>query len=197
MPPNRDFYKDGLPHYDTIRESLKRAVEETLDKDYDLIALGGHEQAIAHRIAVYLENPFSSFNIDCEYNRNKHKTKNRRPESPSDDRKMRPDIIVHRRNTPENVLAVEMKAHANPATTDDRDKLKCLKCEKTYLYKGIAFVCVRNKVEEMVDGVLRATIDWFCMDGNTLCCEDKNHMDLKCNRHTDEVKTILEQRIGE
>lgn len=193
----RDIIDDGLPHYDTIRESLKNAVKQTLEKDYDLVALGGHEQAIAHRIAVYLEHLFPEFSTDCEYNRNKHKAKNRRPESPEDNRKMRPDIIVHRRNKPDNVLAIEMKANANPATIEDLEKLKCLKSENTYLYKGIAFVCVRNKVEEMADGVLGATIDWYSMSGDTLCREDKNHVSLKSDRHTEKVKKILDQRRGE
>ena len=126
MPVDRNLYDDGLPKYPTIRDGLKRAVLEVLDQDHDLIAWGGHEQAIAHRIAVYLERSFEGFHTDCEYNRNKHKTKNRHPESPSDDRKMRPDIIAHWRNTDKNVLAVEMKAKANPATTDDLDKLPVL-----------------------------------------------------------------------
>lgn len=194
MTTDRDFYKDKLPKYDAIRDALREAVLETLDKDYDLVALGGHEQAIAHRIAFYLERWFPGFHTDCEYNRQKHKAKNRHPETPKSTKKMRPDIIVHRRNTSRNVLAVEMKAEANPATKDDLGKLKCLKAERTYLYKGIAFVCVHNALHEMTDGILTATIAWYVVEGDTPTEQVRYRVNAKCDKHLAEVKAIVAQR---
>jgi len=194
MPLDRDFYDDKLPKYDSTRRALRRAVSKVLDRDHDLIALGGHEQAIAHRIAVYLERSFPGFHTDCEYNRNKHKGKNRRPESPNDDRRMRPDIIVHRRNTSDNVLAVEMKTNANPATTDDKDKLKCLKSEKTYLYKGIAFVCIRNTTEDLEGGILSASIDWYDLRAGELVREPQHYEEVTCRKHSEQVKRIVRLR---
>ena len=166
MSISPDFYDDKLPKLDMIRQALRLAVEKTLDQDYDLIALGGHEQAIAHRIAVYLEHSFPGFHTDCEYNRQKHKTKNVFPELPKVKKKMRPDIIVHKRNTSRNVLAVEMKAEANPASKDDLAKLRSLKGERTYLYKGTAFITILNSIDTMEDGVLRATIGWYSVTGD-------------------------------
>lgn len=194
MTADRDFYKDKLPKYDAIRAALKEAVLETLDKDYDLVALGGHEQAIAHRIAFYLEKWFPGFHTDCEYNRQKHKTKNRHPETPRSKKKMRPDIIVHRRNTSRNVLAVEMKAEANSATKDDLEKLKCLKAETTYLYKGTAFVCVHNALHEMEDGILTATIAWYIVKGDGIPEQVRYRVIAKCDKHLAEVKAIIAQR---
>ncbi|SRR6266568_925245 len=190
----RDFYDDRLPAYEDIRNALANAVQETLDKDYDLIALGGHEQAIAHRIAVYLEKYFPSFHTDCEYNRNKHKAKNRRPETPGDKRQMRPDIIVHRRNTPDNVLAVEMKANANPESASDLDKLKCLKGERTYLYKGTAFICIHNALGEITEGVLSASVDWYDVDKNGITKRESETANMTCDKHAAQVKTIVKQR---
>lgn len=193
MAVSRDFYDDKLPKYHVIREALKKAVSEALDKDHDLIALGGHEQAIAHRIAIYLEKSFPDFQTDCEYNRNKHKAKNRQPETPGS-KNMRPDIIVHRRNTPDNVLAVEMKANANPATKDDKEKLQCLKAEETYLYKGTAFVCIENKIQQMESGVLTATIEWYDLRDGKFHHEVENKETLGCDKHIGQVKEIVAQR---
>jgi hypothetical protein len=198
MPTNPDFYDDKLPKSDEIRKALRLAVEKTLDQDYDLIALGGHEQAIAHRIAVYLERSFPDFHTDCEYNRQKHKTKNRHPETPNSKKKMRPDIIVHRRNTSRNVLAVEMKAEANPESEDDLVKLASLKGEGTYLYKGAAFVTILNDIDMMAEGVLRATIAWYSVTnyqpGDQPTEQVGYRANLKCDKHVAEVKEIVAKR---
>ncbi len=62
-----------MPNQEAIRSALIGSVRATLERDWDLIALGCHEQAIAHRIAVYLERRFKTFSTDCEYNRREGK----------------------------------------------------------------------------------------------------------------------------
>jgi len=46
-----------------------------MSRDLTLLAIGAHEQAICHRLAVYLEYWFSTYEIDCEYNRMESKIK--------------------------------------------------------------------------------------------------------------------------
>lgn len=57
-----------------LKAKLRDAVQNFLGHDSDLLALAAHEQAISHRIAVYLEQTlteaeFSAASVDCEYNK--------------------------------------------------------------------------------------------------------------------------------
>ncbi|QDU29556.1 hypothetical protein ETAA8_46700 [Anatilimnocola aggregata] len=195
MDAKRELYKDGLPEYAFIRQALSASVSQALEADYDLIALGGHEQAIAHRIAVYLEPRFIGYHVDCEYNREKHKAKSRRAEEDSDKpRTMRPDIIVHVRDTSRNVLGVEMKANANRDSADDLHKLRDLKAEKTYLYKGAAFIRIHNALEEMSDGCLRATIQWYDVTNDLITEQEQHRAELVFAGRRAEVTSIVERR---
>lgn len=196
MEIERDVVPDGLPYYDEIRLRLADAVSATLDRDWDLIALGCHEQAIAHRIAVYLERHFPSFHTDCEYNRRKHKSKDLCPETPGESTKMRPDIIVHRRDTSDNVLAVEMKANANRSKSNDLEKLKRLKSEEAYLYKGVAFVRIHNAVADIADGKLRATISWYDVLDRNIVERNDERQEFESTSHEEEVKLVWQQRGG-
>jgi hypothetical protein len=146
-----------------IRSALFSAVETLLKRDYDLVALGAHEQSISHRIAVYLETYFPKFHIDCEYNRQKHLSKTYCKEEGEEVATMRPDIIVHRRNDAHNnILALEMKANANADTGNDVIKLKALQTpEEGYCYRQVAFLRILNDLEDIKHGVLRATITWY------------------------------------
>ena len=52
-------------------KKVKQAVQDFINNDPELLDLSAHEQAISHRIAVYLEQIFASekLNVDCEYNK--------------------------------------------------------------------------------------------------------------------------------
>jgi hypothetical protein len=122
-------------------ENLKSAVADAVGdfKKYDLELLEteAHEQAISHRIAVYLEQSFGigtkvNLNVDCEYNKHlggdkitiiepqyylKHCQRcwcnacyklERLAEI--EEKEFRPDIVVHSRgNDDNNVVAIEVK----------------------------------------------------------------------------------------
>jgi hypothetical protein len=100
---------------------------------------------------VYLAKEFPEFDIDCEYNRNHaeekyHKrvrntelikfVKRQRPRLGNEDGLMiLPDIIVHIRDEPMNLLVVEVKK-ASSQIKEDKDllKLRALKDELGYRY---------------------------------------------------------------
>lgn len=187
-----------IPFHDDIRVKLSRAVQQTLNDDWDLIALGAHEQSIAHRIAVHLEPLFPGFHIDCEYNRNKYATKVFVGEFGQKPKAMRPDIIVHRRNTPENVLALEMKANANTKKSNDRKKLKALGAQDGgYLYVGTAFIHVENGIRDIRKGVLVATITWFDVDDDALVERVGEKETLSNSERQSEVEAIARKRSEE
>lgn len=87
----------------TIQKMLHEALADLLKHDLDLIAIGGHEQAICHRLAVYLERR-TDLHVDCEYNRDMEATKY----VAENLRKV--DVIIHERlSSSYNLLAVEAK----------------------------------------------------------------------------------------
>ncbi len=108
----------ALPAYSAIRQYLEAAVREALTRDWDLVANGCHEQAISHRIAVYLEKYFPEFSTDCEYNRREFKSKSF-TNAHGKEQEMRPDIVVHHRINPVNILAVEVKANGSSDSPND------------------------------------------------------------------------------
>jgi hypothetical protein len=105
------------------RKNLEPIVREALNmlfaRDATLLASNNSEWAVAHRLAVYLEQLLPGWNIDCEFNRQGDSTdvKSRALGS-----RVRPDIIVHHRGRLErehNLLAIELKM-----TDSKQDHLK-------------------------------------------------------------------------
>jgi hypothetical protein len=90
------------------------------------------ERALAHRLAVQIERQFPGWDVDCDYNRLGERTL-RLPKGTivsTDDalgKSVYPDIVVHQRAVPKNLLAVEVRKAANHQPVDhDRHKLKAL-----------------------------------------------------------------------
>lgn len=90
------------------------------------------ERALTHRLAVHLEKQFPGWEIDCEYDRLGDRTL-RLPRATivsTDDhlaRSIYPDIVVHQRAIPNNLLAVEVRKSANHQPLDhDQHKLRAL-----------------------------------------------------------------------
>jgi hypothetical protein len=96
-----------------------------LDKD-----LG--ERVLTHRLAVHLENQFAGWDVDCDYNRLGER-RLRLPKgsivSTDDDsgKSVFPDIVVHHRTVPENLLAIELRKATNHQPIEhDRHKLRAM-----------------------------------------------------------------------
>jgi len=96
-----------------IKKKSKIALGVLLKSDSFLLEESVNERTITHKLAEYLQIQFPDWNVDCEYNRKgiemkkleginecgKHIATNR----------VFPDIIVHRRNSDENLLVIEFK----------------------------------------------------------------------------------------
>jgi hypothetical protein len=90
------------------------------------------ERTLTHRLAVHLERQFEGWDVDCDYDRLGERTL-RLPKGSivsTDDhlgKSVYPDIVVHRRAVPENLLAVEVRKASNHQPPDhDRHKLRAL-----------------------------------------------------------------------
>ena len=120
----------------TIVHLLEQAIA-ALNQELPSLEYGGvHERAVAHRLAVHMEQRFQGWNVDCEYNR--HGTLQKLLVGIKDCVKQKktnliyPDIIVHHRRQsgrPSNLLVVEMKVHDGEDACD-RKKLELMTDKK-------------------------------------------------------------------
>ena len=107
-----------------VREFYARETH-LLDKD-----LG--ERTLTHRLAVHLEKQFPGWEVDCDYNRLGERTL-RLPKGSivsTDDeigKSIFPDIVVHQRAIPNNLLAIEVRKASNHQPPEhDQHKLRGL-----------------------------------------------------------------------
>ncbi len=108
---------------------VDEAIRKVYENDRDLIDLKANERAIAHRLAVYLEETDSGKTVDCEYNRYGSVTDPKAlpgVEHCKEDKEtdwIIPDILIHmRRSEDKNNLAVfEIKSNSK---LDECDKKK-------------------------------------------------------------------------
>ena len=145
-----------MPSNIRLKNLLKNAIEEFYSNDNELIAVKGMEQACVFRIGLYLynlmqrDNKLSQFDLDCEYNKSNKGTKI------LDDVKVRPDLIIHKRNlnndipNQKNTLVVEFKGWWNN-NLNDINKLKKFTDERyNYLYPLAVWVKLGKTSNETI-----------------------------------------------
>jgi len=117
---------------DDLKNAVKAAIEavnaEVPPLDFQVV----HERSTAHRLAVQLEPLVSTWNVDCEYDRDGQLRKSLIGIAQCNPRKateeILPDIIVHHRQghgRDHNLLVVELKKQAKEDACDHR-KLELL-----------------------------------------------------------------------
>jgi hypothetical protein len=132
------------------------------------------ERTLTHRLAVALERQFPEWNVDCDYNRLGERTW-RLPKASivsTDDelgKSIYPDVVVHQRGIPENLLAIEVRKASNHQPPEhDRHKLRGLTDPHLWFaYRiGVLLTLGRNHVtlsEVYVGGLVDAALsNWFC-----------------------------------
>jgi len=161
-----------------MKDIVIGAVENFIKNDSDLLDLTAHEQAISHRIGVYLENLFEtdddSLRVDCEYNKHLEGEKVIILKGFDLDRcnvcrcrsclaviaggldilpekLFRPDILIHSRgNDDKNLAAIEIKKAKE--CEFDQVKLKALTGSRDkgglYGYKLGVFIWFVDKVPQ-------------------------------------------------
>ena len=132
--------------FDEIKNILIEAVKNVVMEDAYLLLHDINELAITHRLAMYLTPQFKGFDVDCEYNGNIDANNGRKyikllnyryrelglvrvkdSDEESIDRRVYPDIIVHKRGKngeENNLLIIEVKKSSNPINGEwDAEKL--------------------------------------------------------------------------
>src|SRR5882724_9802125 len=135
---------------DRVELAIQIAQDQLWKQDQSLLILDAHERSICFRFAVYLAEQFPEFDVDCEYNRNhaeddylkRLKDENlfeivgREPRFGGEDGLMiMPDVIVHIRGEPMNLLVIEAKKTSSLISEHiDLFKLRALKEELGYRF---------------------------------------------------------------
>lgn len=100
----------------------EEAIEEFYKKDGDLFEVGASERSMVFRIGLYLsqaiekDDLLSEYCVDCEYNRNVSTPKE------IETGRIIPDLLIHKRKLPDNLVAMEFKKEGND-TEEDQNKL--------------------------------------------------------------------------
>src|SRR5437764_12729792 len=108
------------------------ALTEFYGRETYLFANDLGERTLTHRLAVHFENHFSGWEVDCDYDRLGERTL-RLPHGTivsTDDhlsKSIYPDIVVHQREIPNNLLAIEVRKSGNHQPLEhDQHKLRAL-----------------------------------------------------------------------
>ena len=125
---------------EAIVKTALAAAASFLDRERDLLVVDANERSLTHKLAEHLQAAFSDWNVDCEYNRLGNKVKrlpHPRPSTTDDTegRTIFPDIIVHRRQMNENLLAVEVKKTTNKLPGDEGKLCGLTALDGEYAYR--------------------------------------------------------------
>lgn len=108
------------------------ALQEFYAQERFLLERDLGERTLTHRLAVYVERHFAGWQIDCNYDRLGERTLRlpRGSTVSSDDhlgKSIYPDIVVHQRDIPNNLLAIELRKDSNHQPIEhDQHKLRGL-----------------------------------------------------------------------
>lgn len=125
-----------------LEDILKTAISRLMLEEWELATLGVGERTVtSHLFAMLTSEPRfgGSLSFDHEYNRHEGATKTIKNRfygdelDPDGDRRIYPDIVLHRRgNDDENLLVIEAK---KGASCDDDDRAKIMALVEDYDYQ--------------------------------------------------------------
>jgi hypothetical protein len=141
------------------------ALAEFYARETHLLEKDLGERTLTHRLAVHLEKQFAGWDVDCDYNRLGERTL-RLPKGTivsTDDqlgKSVYPDIVVHQREIPNNLLAIEVrKASNNQPPEHDQHKLRALTDPHLWFAYSIGVYLVLGKKNVVSDVYVGGVID--------------------------------------
>ncbi len=132
-----------FPSLDDVRPRIIEAIVELYRHDRELLDRDANERSITHKLAEHLQDRFSDWSVDCEYNRVGRDPK--RLELPLREVKVDaaateaqtvfPDIIIHHRGTNQNLVVIEVKKIHGVVDTRDKEKVAAFSRSPQYRYQ--------------------------------------------------------------
>lgn len=110
--------------FKAIKNAVSHALTDFSKNDLQLLELSTDEWVATHRIACYLQIYFPHWDVDCEYNRKGREIKRLHGH------RKRPDIIIHHRGIPENLVVIEVKKSDNTDNEIEKDRNKLIQFTK-------------------------------------------------------------------
>jgi hypothetical protein len=141
------------------------ALTEFYGRESYLFAHDLGERTLTHRLAVHLEKQFSGWEVDCDYDRLGERTL-RLPHGSivsTDDhlaKSVYPDIVVHQRAIPNNLMAIELRKTTNHQPPEhDRHKLRALTDPHLWFAYWIGVYLVLGKNSVVSDVYVGGVVD--------------------------------------
>lgn len=134
---------------DNHTELVLLAIKDIYLKDIDLINKDLCERCLVHRLAVYLEDRFNGYYVDCEFNKSFYENYVGPKYVSNKINGNYIDIIVHKRsnNPGENLLCFEVKKVNNYKDRNkDKENLEILTGE-SFCYTLGFFICLGKSFE--------------------------------------------------
>jgi hypothetical protein len=135
----------------TELNKLVVALQEFYAQEAFLLERDLGERTLTHRLAVHLEKHYPGWQVDCDYNRLGERTL-RLPHGTivsTDDtlgKSIFPDIVVHQRAIPNNLLAIEVRKASNHQPIEhDKQKLKAMTDPHVWFAYGIGVLLALSK----------------------------------------------------
>lgn len=153
-------------------DRIVAALKEFYAREAFLLVHDLGERTLTHRLAVHLERQFPDFEVDCDFDRLGPRTLNLPHGSivSTDDhlgKSIYPDIVVHQRAIPNNLLAIEVrKADNHQPIEHDRHKLRALTDADIWFAYWIGVMVTLGKTgvtssEVYVAGQIEETLSGF------------------------------------
>ncbi len=140
------------PPFEEVRDSVVKALQCFYLNDLYLIQEGVHERTMTAHLGEYLRQFFKDWDVDCEYNRNTSEPKliKRIP-----GQNVYPDVIIHKRGTKYNLLAIEAKPPHAYQDKIDEDKKKIVEyvAHKPLRYRFGLFIEFKDNFEDTCAGL--------------------------------------------
>lgn len=139
-----------------IEIKVHNALNKLFKNDNCLLKSNSSEKSISHKLAEHLQVEFDDWNVDCEYNRDRHdqikKLHNlddaclNTNSNQNNGNRILPDIIIHHRNTRNNLLIIEIKKTTNNDDGYcDKKKIKAFIEELSYKFGLFIRIGVKEK----------------------------------------------------
>jgi len=152
-----------------VKKRVTNALNLLYKNDHFLLENNLNERSITHKLAEYLQKEFPDWHVDCEYNRyaDIRKMLNLPKDTINWDdleaKTIYPDIIIHHRNTNDNLVVIEVKkSNSQIDRTFDENKLIAFTRNPYYYQLGI-LVNIYVGSESYLLPILK-----FFKDGQTL-----------------------------
>lgn len=160
--------------WDEIERRIREALRQLQESEDFVLRNDVNERTITHRLALYLEPYFPEWSVDIEYNRVGDAADPKRldwneiaydasPEELVRDTEARtvyPDVIIHERGEPNNLLVIEVKKSSSAGSGErDRRKLEAFLEAPEFCYRHAVFIEIPVGEEHPGDPIIDCIVD--------------------------------------